>query len=135
MVPIGQCVTLLGPNGAGKTSTISAITGVAKSTGLISFEDKILTGLSTEDRIKAGISLSPEGRRVFANLTVEENLVLGGGLKPIGRSERIERWYETFPILGTNVKIQSAGTLSGGEQQMLAIARVAYERTKNSIIG
>ena len=70
MVPIGQCVSLLGPNGAGKTSTISAITGVAKSTGSISFEDKILTGLCTEDRIKAGISLSPEGRRVFANLTV-----------------------------------------------------------------
>ena len=122
MVPVGQCVSLLGPNGAGKTSTISAITGVAKSTGSISFENNILTGLSTEDRIKAGISLSPEGRRVFANLTVDENLVLGGGLKPIGRSERIQSWYETFPILGER-KNQPAGTLSGGEQQMLAIAR------------
>jgi branched-chain amino acid transport system ATP-binding protein len=121
-VPVGQCVSLLGPNGAGKTSTISAITGVAKSTGSISFENNMLTGLSTEDRIKAGISLSPEGRRVFANLTVDENLVLGGGLKPVGRSERIQSWYETFPILGER-KNQPAGTLSGGEQQMLAIAR------------
>jgi branched-chain amino acid transport system ATP-binding protein len=128
-VPVGQCVSLLGPNGAGKTSTISAITGVAKSTGSISFENNMLTGLSTEDRIKAGISLSPEGRRVFANLTVDENLVLGGGLKPVGRSERIQSWYETFPILGER-KNQPAGTLSGGEQQMLAIARALMNEPK-----
>jgi branched-chain amino acid transport system ATP-binding protein len=66
---------------------------------------------------------------VFANLTVEENLVLGGGLKPAGRSERIENWYETFPILGER-KDQSAGTLSGGEQQMLAIARALMNEPK-----
>jgi branched-chain amino acid transport system ATP-binding protein len=66
---------------------------------------------------------------VFANLTVEENLVLGGGLKPVGRSERIENWYETFPILGER-KDQSAGTLSGGEQQMLAIARALMNEPK-----
>ena len=73
--------------------------------------------------------MSPEGRRVFANLTVEENLVLGGGLKPVGRSERIDNWYETFPILGER-KDQSAGTLSGGEQQMLAIARALMNEPK-----
>lgn len=66
---------------------------------------------------------------MFANLTVEENLVLGGGLKPVGRSERIENWYETFPILGER-KDQSAGTLSGGEQQMLAIARALMNEPK-----
>ena len=66
---------------------------------------------------------------MFANLTVEENLVLGGGLKPVGRTERIENWYETFPILGER-KNQSAGTLSGGEQQMLAIARALMNEPK-----
>ena len=66
---------------------------------------------------------------MFANLTVEENLVLGGGLKPVGRAERIENWYEIFPILGER-KNQSAGTLSGGEQQMLAIARALMNEPK-----
>ena len=78
--------------------------------------------MSTEARIKVGISVSPEGRRVFANLSVEENLILGGALKPDGKSKRIAHWYNTFPILGER-RHQMAGTLSGGEQQMLAIAR------------
>ena len=128
-VPLGKCVALLGPNGAGKTSTISAITGVVKSEGSVSFEDKNLSFLSVEDRIKVGISVSPEGRRVFANLTVEENLVLGGALKPKGRSDRIAEWFEIFPILGER-RAQSAGTLSGGEQQMLAIARALMNEPK-----
>ena len=128
-VPLGKCVALLGPNGAGKTSTISAITGVVKSVGSVSFEDKNLSFLSVEDRIKVGISVSPEGRRVFANLTVEENLVLGGALKPKGRSDRIAEWFEIFPILGER-RAQSAGTLSGGEQQMLAIARALMNEPK-----
>jgi branched-chain amino acid transport system ATP-binding protein len=128
-VPLGKCVALLGPNGAGKTSTISAITGVAKSEGSIFFEEKNLSSLSVEDRIKEGISVSPEGRRVFTNLTVEENLVLGGALKPKGRPDRIAGWFEIFPILGER-KAQSAGTLSGGEQQMLAIARALMSEPK-----
>lgn len=121
-VPKGQCVALLGPNGSGKTSTISAITGVVRSSGAISFERRLISEMSTEARIKGGISVSPEGRRVFANLSVEENLILGGALKPDGKSKRIAHWYNTFPILGER-RHQMAGTLSGGEQQMLAIAR------------
>ena len=128
-VPLGKCVALLGPNGAGKTSTISAITGVVKSEGSVSFEDINLSSLSVEDRIKVGISVSPEGRRVFANLTVEENLVLGGALKPKHRSDRIAEWFKTFPILGER-RAQPAGTLSGGEQQMLAIARALMNEPK-----
>ena len=133
VVPKGQCVALLGPNGAGKTSTISAITGVARSTGVISFDERPITEMSTEARIKDGISVSPEGRRVFANLTVEENLVLGGALKPEGKSERIAYWYKTFPILGER-RDQMAGTLSGGEQQMLAIARALMTNPKLLIL-
>ena len=128
-VPLGKCVALLGPNGAGKTSTISAITGVVKSEGSVSFEDINLSSLSVEERIKVGISVSPEGRRVFANLTVEENLVLGGALKPKCRSDRIAEWFKTFPILGER-RAQPAGTLSGGEQQMLAIARALMNEPK-----
>lgn len=74
----GQCVALLGPNGAGKTSTISAITGIAKSNGTIRFEGREIGSLPVESRIRAGISVSPEGRRIFSNLTVAENLTLGG---------------------------------------------------------
>ena len=114
-------------NGAGKTSTISAITGVAKSTGSISFENNILTGLSTEDR-KAGISLSPEGRRVFTDLTVDENLVLGGGLKPIGGSERIQVGMKHFQFWA-NVK-STRWHVVRWKQQMLAIARALMNDKK-----
>ena len=122
LVKEGQCVSLLGPNGAGKTSTISAITGVAKSTGHISLANEDLTPLPVEFRIRRGIALSPEGRRVFANLSVEENLRLGGALQKHDQARRISEWYETFPILRER-RDQAAGTLSGGEQQMLSIAR------------
>ncbi|MDC1233903.1 ABC transporter ATP-binding protein [Planktomarina temperata] len=118
----GQCVALLGPNGAGKTSTISAITGVAKSTGTITLKSDDLTTLPVEARIRKGIALSPEGRRVFANLSVEENLRLGGAHQKEGLADCIAEWFDTFPILGER-RDQAAGTLSGGEQQMLAIAR------------
>ena len=118
----GQCVSLLGPNGAGKTSTILGITGVAKSTGRISLLGEDLTSLPVEARIRRGIALAPEGRRVFANLSVEENLRLGGAHRADGLAARIKNWFDTFPILGER-RDQLAGTLSGGEQQMLAIAR------------
>ena len=118
----GSCVSLLGPNGAGKTSTISAITGVAKSTGSIKFADEDISVLPVETRIRKGIAVSPEGRRVFANLSVRENLRLGGAYNPNDIDSLIAEWFETFPILGER-QHQLAGTLSGGEQQMLAIAR------------
>ena len=118
----GTCVSLLGPNGAGKTSTISAITGVAKSTGSIMFADEDISDLPVETRIRKGIAVSPEGRRVFANLSVKENLRLGGAYNAANVDSLIVEWFETFPILGER-RDQLAGTLSGGEQQMLAIAR------------
>ena len=118
----GTCVSLLGPNGAGKTSTISAITGVAKSTGNIMFADEDISALPVETRIRKGIAVSPEGRRVFANLSVKENLRLGGAYNAANVDSLIVEWFETFPILGER-RDQLAGTLSGGEQQMLAIAR------------
>ncbi|MEX0343616.1 MAG: ABC transporter ATP-binding protein [Rhizobiaceae bacterium] len=129
VVEEGQCVSLLGPNGAGKTSTLSAITGVARSTGRIALTGEDLSSLPVENRIRRGIALSPEGRRVFANLSVEENLRLGGAHNREGLSERITEWFDTFPILGER-RDQLAGTLSGGEQQMLAIARALIAKPR-----
>ena len=125
----GQCVSLLGPNGAGKTSTISAITGVARSTGRILLSDEDITALPVETRIRRGVAVSPEGRRVFANLSVEENLRLGGANQPVDLTSRIAEWFDTFPILGER-RDQAAGTLSGGEQQMLAIARALMSKPR-----
>ena len=120
----GQCVALLGPNGAGKTSTLSAITGTANATGSIRLAGDELTRLSVEDRCKRGIAISPEGRRIFANLSVIDNLLLGGALQSdkTRLAREIDGWFEQFPVLGER-RHQRAGTLSGGEQQMLAIAR------------
>jgi len=130
-VPAGQCVSLLGPNGAGKTSTISAISGVARATGHISFDGEDMSGQPVESRIAKGVSIAPEGRRVFSNLSVEENLKLGGAIQTdkAKASADIARWLETFPVLGQR-RAQLAGTLSGGEQQMLAIARALMSGPK-----
>ncbi len=130
-VAAGQCVSLLGPNGAGKTSTISAITGVVRATGRIEVDGEIMSDQPVESRILKGVSVAPEGRRVFANLSVEDNLKLGGAIvqnKANIRSD-IAHWLQTFPVLGER-RAQLAGTLSGGEQQMLAIARALMSRPK-----
>jgi branched-chain amino acid transport system ATP-binding protein len=122
----GEIVTLLGANGAGKSSTLNAIVGLVPShAGTVGFKGESLVGVPTEQLVRLGITLTPEGRRVFGSLTVEENLLLGS--MPLGRSgdrrkENLERMFSLFPIL-VQRRNQIAGTLSGGQQQMLAIAR------------
>ncbi|MCA0431766.1 MAG: ABC transporter ATP-binding protein [Proteobacteria bacterium] len=123
-VPRGSIVVLLGANGAGKSSTLNAIAGLVPATGKVTFEGELLSGQPAEDIVRRGISLTPEGRRVFPSLTVAENLHLGGAAHAAGEvlKGRIEAELERFPILRERYH-QKAGLLSGGEQQMLAIAR------------
>lgn len=127
----GELVALLGPNGAGKTSLISGIAGLVASAGSIKFNDQDITSLPTEDRVRRGLSMTPEGRHVFANLTVAENLRLGAAIRSDrgGVAEDFEKYLALFPILRDRLH-QLAGTLSGGEQQMLAIARSMMSRPK-----
>jgi branched-chain amino acid transport system ATP-binding protein len=121
----GEIVTLIGANGAGKTTTLMAISGIVKRTsGDIFYEGKSTTGMSPQALVAGGISQVPEGRRIFPRLTVLENLEMGAFTrkdKP-GIKSDLERVYSLFPILRER-KAQKGGTLSGGEQQMLAIAR------------
>ncbi|PAB58417.1 ABC transporter ATP-binding protein [Anaeromicrobium sediminis] len=124
-VPKGKIVTLIGANGAGKSSTLRSIMGIVKKTsGKIIYEDKDLKNYKTKDMVKGGIVLVPEGRRVFPNLTVKENLILGAYIrKDKVKIEKDMNWiYELFPRLKERLW-QKAGTLSGGEQQMLAVGR------------
>ena len=115
IVSKGQCVTLLGPNGAGKTSTLSAITGTVRATGSMRFEGEQIVDMSVEDRCRRGLAISPEGRRVFANLSVRDNLIMGGAshLSKAQLTLEIEEWFVRFPALGERCD-QLAGTLSGG---------------------
>jgi branched-chain amino acid transport system ATP-binding protein len=120
----GEIVTLIGANGAGKTTTLRTISGLLKpKKGDITFNGQNITGVKPHIITGKGISHVPEGRGIFANLTVHDNLELGGYLRKdkIAASE-YERVYALFPVLKERIK-QSAGTLSGGEQQMLAISR------------
>jgi branched-chain amino acid transport system ATP-binding protein len=127
----GSVTTLLGANGAGKTTTLRAICNMLRSTGNIEFEGKSLTGKSTENIVRLGIAHVPQGRGTFTNMTVEENLQLGA----ISRSDKqqikndIGRMYAHFPVLEKR-HTQQAGTLSGGEQQMLAVARALMLRPR-----
>ena len=120
----GSMTTLLGANGAGKTTTLRAICNMVRSTGTIAFEGKPLAGRSTESIVRLGIAHVPQGRGTFTTMTVEENLQLGAisrkDTKAIGSD--IERMYDHFPVLKQR-HAQQAGTLAGGEQQMLAVAR------------
>ncbi|HUM82470.1 MAG TPA: ABC transporter ATP-binding protein [Lachnospiraceae bacterium] len=122
-VPDGKIVTLIGANGAGKSTTLRTIIGLVKAKeGSINLDGEELLGRSTTVIVSKGITLSPEGRHMFPDMTVLENLKIGAYLRTDDLNEDIERMYELFPILKSR-KWQAAGTLSGGEQQMLAVAR------------
>jgi branched-chain amino acid transport system ATP-binding protein len=128
----GEVVTLIGANGAGKTTTLRTITGLLSPTeGRILFEGEEISGRPTHKLVARGISMSPEGRGVFANLTVRENLQMGAYLKKNKAeiAEDLERGFRMFPRLKER-EAQKAGTLSGGEQQMLAMARALMSRPR-----
>jgi branched-chain amino acid transport system ATP-binding protein len=131
-VNAGEVVTLIGANGAGKSTTLRAITGLlAPRSGRILFEGEDLAAIPAHLRVARGISMAPEGRGIFANLTVLENLEMGAYLKKDRSAiqQDIERGFALFPRLKERMT-QPAGTLSGGEQQMLAIARALMSRPK-----
>lgn len=131
-VPDGKIVTLIGANGAGKSTTLRTITGLVKAdSGSIQWNGRELLGRSIDHIISEGIALSPEGRRVFADLTVLENLKIGAYLRRNkAEIEKDLNWvYELFPRLKER-SWQLAGTLSGGEQQMLAVGRALMSRPK-----
>ena len=128
----GEIVTLIGANGAGKSTTLRAIMSVVNPTsGTISYEGKDITHAATHDIVQRGIVLVPEGRRVFPNLTVLENLRIGAYLREDKDAieHDIEHVYSLFPRLNER-HWQQAGTLSGGEQQMLAVGRALMSRPK-----
>jgi branched-chain amino acid transport system ATP-binding protein len=131
-VPAGTIVSLIGANGAGKSTTLKAIVGLVRPTaGSVTWNGEELTGLGTKAIVERGVCLVPEGRRVFPNLTVDENLTLGaysrGDKGEIAADRR--KVFGLFPRLAERAK-QRAGTLSGGEQQMLAVGRALMTRPK-----
>ena len=128
----GEIVTIIGANGAGKTTTLKTICGlVAPTSGKIYFQGEDITHKTTSDIVESGIAMVPEGRRVFPRMTVLENLQLGAYLNKDKAQVKqdLEKVFDLFPILKDRIK-QIAGTLSGGEQQMLAIGRALMARPK-----
>ncbi len=129
-VPDGQIVTLIGANGAGKSTTLRTIAGLVRPAGgHIQLDGEDITGLSPDKIVSKGITLVPEGRRVFPDLTVLENLRIGAYLRKDSLDSDIKWVYELFPRLQER-SWQAAGTLSGGEQQMLAVGRALMSRPK-----
>lgn len=129
-VPEGQIVTLIGANGAGKSTILRTISGLVKTkTGSVTYEGKELLGKSPDYIVSQGVTLVPEGRRVFTDLTVLENLKIGAYLRKDDIEPDIEYVYSLFPRLKERAW-QYAGTLSGGEQQMLAVGRALMSRPK-----
>ena len=127
----GEIVTLLGANGAGKTTFLGTVMGLVTMTGgRVIYDGRDLTRRSPEDRVNCGIALSPEGRRIFAKMTVEENLRLGAGLRFQDQfAENRDYVFELFPVL-KRLRGTAAGLLSGGEQQQLAVARALMSKPK-----
>ncbi len=127
----GEIITLIGANGAGKTTTMNSIMNlIPKAGGRVEFDGKDITAMPTKDIVKLGIILAPEGRQIFPDFTVRDNLLMGGYYNtPTQNDEEIAKVTKLFPILEERMK-QKGGTLSGGEQQMLAIARALMARPK-----
>ncbi|GIH24353.1 ABC transporter ATP-binding protein [Acrocarpospora phusangensis] len=127
----GEAVVVLGANGAGKTTTMRALAGLIGFGGRVEFEGSPLAGLRPDAVVARGVSLVPQGRGTFPHLTVLENLHVGAALRrdKRGIKEDIERWCGVFPVLAERTG-QAAGTLSGGEQQMLAVARALMSRPR-----
>jgi branched-chain amino acid transport system ATP-binding protein len=126
----GEIVTLLGANGAGKSTTLRMLSGIRSAQeGEVIFEGNDITRVSAHEFTKLGISHVPEGRRIFPQMTVEENLDMGAYSRSDSYNDDIERMYEMFPILKERKK-QLGGNLSGGEQQMLAIARALMSKPR-----
>jgi branched-chain amino acid transport system ATP-binding protein len=130
-VRAGELVTLIGANGAGKTTTLKAITGTQAWTGAISYMGEPVRGLASYQLLQRGLAMVPEGRGVFARMSVTENLQMGAFCRDDrdGIRADMDRMFETFPRLKERAR-QLAGTLSGGEQQMLAMARALMSRPK-----
>ena len=129
-VPAGQIVTLIGANGAGKSSTLRTIAGLVKpSGGSIEFEGENITGLDPTSIVTKGITLVPEGRKIFPDLTVLENLKIGAYLRKDDLTDDLNWVYDLFPRLKER-SWQEGGTLSGGEQQMLAMGRALMSKPK-----
>ncbi len=126
----GEIVTLIGANGAGKSSTLRTISGLEKPVGgKVTFNGEDITGVNAADIVAKGLMMVPEGRRIFPNLSVIENLRIGAYLRKDSLDEDIEKVYEYFPRLKER-SWQAGGTLSGGEQQMLAVGRALMGRPK-----
>lgn len=127
----GEIVTLIGSNGAGKTTTLMTICGNPHAgTGKVTYEGEDITHLPTHEIMRKGIAISPEGRRIFSNLSVSENLLMGGFFMPQKElAGELEHVYELFPRLKERSN-QRAGTMSGGEQQMLAIGRALMTKPR-----
>lgn len=131
-VPDKKIISLIGANGAGKSTTLKAIMSlIAKTSGVVEFNERDITRMQTRDIVSEGVVLCPEGRRVFPDLTIEENMTLGAFLRKDKEGiARDTKWvYELFPRL-LERKWQLAGTLSGGEQQMLAVGRALMSKPK-----
>ena len=126
----GQIVTLIGANGAGKSTTLRTISGLVKPrSGKIRFCGEDITGMDPTNIVKRGITMAPEGRRIFPDMTVKENLRVGAYLRTDDLTEDLNMVYELFPRLKER-EWQAGGTLSGGEQQMLAVGRALMAKPK-----
>ncbi|QCI28854.1 ABC transporter ATP-binding protein [Caminibacter pacificus] len=132
-VKAGEIVTIIGANGAGKTSTLNAIFNVVKKEGYVEFVEADISKIPTHLIVKRGLALVPEGRKIFINLTVEENLRIGAYLNDENYERLRDEMYELFPRL-KDKKDNYGGSLSGGEQQMLAIARALMSEPKMLVL-